>query len=92
MNTSKHAEIAEKCKQHKNLTIIERVFVEKAYEFAVGESFEDRNDWHSDPIMWHGPKLASITVTCFDCGFEQIYGPSAELPKWVQSAWAVIKG
>jgi len=73
-----------RCKQHRNLTIIKRVFVENVYHVSEGVP-EESNDWYGDPVAWHDPRLISITVACSDCGFERIYGPHATLPKWVQA-------
>ena len=76
-----------RCKQHKNLTIIERVFIEQVFHVEEGKLSEESIDWSGDVITWHDPRPISITVMCFDCGFERIYGPHATLPKWVKAVW-----
>src|SRR5579859_4308813 len=78
-----------RCKQHRNLTVIQRVFIENVIHISDGEPPEENADWYGDPVSWHDPRPISITVTCSDCGWERIYGSSAPLPKWVQSVWAV---
>jgi hypothetical protein len=72
------------CKQHKTLTIIERVFIENVIRIEEGELYDGETDWYGDVVLWHYPHLVSTTVTCSDCGFERIYGPRATLPKWVK--------
>ena len=78
------------CKRHRNLTIIQRVFVENVYSISEGEPSKEMNNWYGDPVVWHDPQPISITVTCSDCGFEHIYGPHATLPKWIRAVWDVF--
>ncbi len=71
--------------QHKNFKIIEHQSTETCFDFSDGKPPEKGyRSWESDPIT------DCIEVACYDCDFQQFYGPHAKRPKWVQHAWDAL--